>query len=193
MEKIWIVKAKRSSARKFTIYKSESELLKNIVSSENFEVFEYTLESKITTKDYLIQRERDLQIRTVLNELNEDEVIINEFIRTYERLAPEGKKYKTYYGEERTKKSDWIDELKKCNSKKDLAKKIIADKKYFITLSTDVDWYVSVLKIHNFRDHKYKNRYYSSKERKFITKEIPEEIENNFRKAKLKIKNEKGN
>lgn len=191
MDKIWIIKRKGSAAKNFTIFKSESELLKNLRPVDNIEIFEYNLEFKLTAKDYLLQRERDLQIRGVLNELNDDEKLIKEFINSYKRFAPDGKKYISFYGVERTKKLDWIEEIKKCNTRKDLAKKLTNYKRYFITISTDVDWYVSILKIHNFRDHVYRNNYYSSQERKFITEEIPEDIKNNFKLAKLKLKSEK--
>lgn len=193
MDKIWIIKRKGSTARNFTIFKKESDLLKKLRPLDNIEVFEYNLESKLTAKDYLLQRERDLQIRNILNELNDDEKLINDFLNNYEQFAPEGKKYKNFYGDKRTEKNDWIDQIKKCNTKKDLAKKLIDNKKYFLTLSTEVDWYISILKIHNFRNYNYINRYYSSKEKKWILNDIPEDIKNNFKIAKKNLKNEKNN
>jgi hypothetical protein len=190
MEKIWIIKKKGSTARNFTVYKSEYELLKNLRSSDNVEIFEYNLdlESVTTTKDYLLKRERDKQLRSILNELDDEEILIADFLKNYERLAPEGKKYKNIYGDEKSQKNDWIEQIKKCNTKKDLAKRLVEFKKYFITVSTEVDWYVSILKIHNFRDHIYNHRYWSSKEKKWLIDEIPEDIEKNFKLAKQKIK-----
>lgn len=190
MEKIWIIKKKGSTARNFTVYKSESEFLKNLRPSDNVEIFEYNLdlESVTTTKDYLLKRERDKQLRSILNELDDEEILIADFLKNYERLAPEGKKYKNIYGDEKSQKNDWIEQIKKCNTKKDLAKRLVEFKKYFITVSTEVDWYVSILKIHNFRDHIYNHRYWSSKEKKWLIDEIPEDIEKNFKLAKQKIK-----
>lgn len=190
MEKIWIIKKKGSTARNFTVYKSEYEFLKNLRPSDNVEIFEYNLdlESVTTTKDYLLKRERDKQLRSILNELDDEEILIADFLKNYERLAPEGKKYKNIYGDEKTQKNDWIEQIKKCNTKKDLAKRLVEFKKYFITVSTEVDWYVSILKIHNFRDHIYNHRYWSSKEKKWLIDEIPEDIEKNFKLAKQKIK-----
>jgi hypothetical protein len=190
MNKIWIIKKKESTARNFTVYKSESELLKNLRPSDNVEIFEYNLdiESVTTAKDYLLKRERDKQLRSILNELDDEEILIADFLKNYERLAPEGKKYKNIYGDEKSQKNDWIEQIKKCNTKKDLAKRLVEFKKYFITVSTEVDWYVSILKIHNFRDHIYNHRYWSSKEKKWLIDEIPEDIEKNFKLAKQKIK-----
>jgi hypothetical protein len=189
MDKIWITKRKGTNKRNFIVYKSESDLIKNIRSSDDIEIFEYVLESKLTTKDYLLQRERDLQLRNLLNELSTDEILINEFVKMYDKIAPDGGIIKHYYHNGNiTRKQFFIENFKKCNTKKDIAKILINDKKYFIKLSTDIDWYYSILKIHNFRDYNFKNEYYSSNEKKWIIEEIPEEIKINFKLAKEKLK-----
>jgi hypothetical protein len=198
MEKIWILKGSRYT-KKFTIYKKESDLLKAISQDSSLEILEYELKSSVKSSDYIKQKERDTQLRSVLGELTKDEASIENFINLFEVLAPSGKEYERRFWEggsikqiKTNTKIEMLKKLRKLQGDRNSIVKIIKDnKKYFFKeVSNDVNWYVSILKIHNFRDYIFDPKKWDSKLKKYVIEDTSSDvIKNNFKEAKLKLKN----
>jgi hypothetical protein len=186
MDKIWILKNKRSSVRKFRVYKSESDVLRDINSESNLEVLEYKLDNKKTASDFIKERDRDIQLRSILGELSENEIAHSELVSLFEELAPDGKVIKRWNQRDTTTKEIMLSKLKKFQTDKRMFVKVLVDnKKYFFTLSNEIRWYKSILKCHNFRDPI--DKHWDSKEKKYIDK-TDDIIKDNFSLAKLELK-----
>jgi len=164
MDKIWIIKGRSKYVKKFTVYKNESDLLKDIHSDFDLQILEYELKSSSEVSDYLLSKERDKQLRQVLGELSKEESAIQKFIKMYEELAPEGKEFEKRIFQagsikriQSSKKIEMLKRLKKfSNHKKQIVKIITDNKKYFLSeVSNNVDWYLTILSLHNFRSHVY--------------------------------------
>jgi hypothetical protein len=164
MDKIWIIKSRSKYVKKFTVYKNESDLLKDIHSDFDLQILEYELKSSSEVSDYLLSKERDKQLRQVLGELSKEESAIQKFIKMYEELAPEGKEFEKRIFQagsikriQSSKKIEMLKRLKKfSNHKKQIVKIITDNKKYFLSeVSNNVDWYLTILSLHNFRSHVY--------------------------------------
>jgi hypothetical protein len=164
MDKIWIIKGRSKYVKKFTVYKNESDLLKDIHSDFDLQILEYELKSSSEVSDYLLSKERDKQLRQVLGELSKEESAIQKFIKMYEELAPEGKEFEKRIFQagsikriQSSKKIEILKRLKKfSNHKKQIVKIITDNKKYFLSeVSNNVDWYLTILSLHNFRSHVY--------------------------------------
>lgn len=198
MDKIWIIKSSSRYTKKFTIYKKESDLLKDISQDSNLDILEYELKSSVKASDYIKSKDRDIQLRSVLGELSNDETDIEKFISLYEQLAPEGKEYEKRYWDSSnlvrfntTTKAEFLKRLKKFSTdKKEIVNIIKKDKKYlFSKVSNEVQWYLSILKLHNFRDHIYDSPNWN-REKKIYEKvdTATDEIKNNFKLAKEELK-----
>jgi hypothetical protein len=198
MDKIWIIKSSSRYTKKFTIYKKESDLLKAISQDSNLDILEYELKSSVKSSDYIKSKDRDIQLRSVLGELSGDEVNIERFITLYEQLAPEGKEYEKIYWDNgqltrfnTTVKAEFLKRLKKFSTeKKEIVNIIKKDKKYlFNKVSNEVQWYLSILKLHNFRDHIYDSPNWNREKRVYEKVDTAsDEIRNNFKLAKLELK-----
>jgi hypothetical protein len=187
MDKIWIVKNKRSYAKKFRIYKSESELLKVINIDSDVDILEYNLDNKKSAADFFKERDRDIQLRNILGELNKDEEFAVEFISLYEELATDTKVVKRWGRPDIKYKEIVLNKLKKFQTdKKVFAKFIVDNKKYFFTVSTKIKWYKSILKCHNFRDSIIEKKW-DPITKKYIDM-TPDEVKENFILAKKELK-----
>ncbi len=197
MEKIWIIKGSKYS-KKHRIYKKETDLLKAISKDSSLEILEYELKSSVKSSDYIKQKERDTQLRSLLGELSKDEESVVNFINLYEELAPDGKKFKRKIWQdnsikeiETSRKLEMLNNLRKLQVDKNSIIKIIKDnKKYFFKeVSNNVDWYFSILKVHNFRDHIFDQKRWDSSLKKYVLEDTASDfIKDNFKEAKLKLK-----
>jgi len=195
MEKIYIVKyAGHKIHKKADIFKSESELLKCISGSSGLEILEYELKSTQTSDNYLASMERDKQLKTILGDLSQDEVEIAEFIDKFKEVAPDGVKIRKWNRTTGvyhiTEKEIMLNKIKAYSlTKKDLAKFLVKQKRYFMTLCDDIDWYVAILKIHNFRDHVYDQNTWDRTLKRYIKVDNATDIiKKNFKLAKVKLK-----
>lgn len=194
MDKIWIIKSHSTYTKKFTVYKNEGDLIKAISSDSNSEILEYELKSCVKACDYFKSKDRDIQLRSVLGDLSSDEVLVEKFITLFENLAPVGKEYVKKYWEgynwiqtQTTTKNEFLKLLKKFSTDKKQIVKIITDnKKYLLSIvSNDIDWYVSILSIHNFRDYIYDSATFNREKRIFEKVDTAtDEIKTNFKLAK---------
>lgn len=198
MDKIWIIKSPSRYTKKFTVYKNEGDLLKAISVDSNLEILEYELKSSVRASDYIKSKDRDIQLRSVLGELSDDEINIEKFITLFEQLAPVGKEYVKKYWEgnnlisfQTSSKDEFLKKLKKFSTDKKQIVKIITDnKKYLISkVSQELEWYVSILSIHNFRDYIYDSATFNREKRIFEKVDTAtDEIKNNFKLAKEELK-----
>ena len=190
MDKIWIVKNKRSYAKKFRIYKSESDVLKAINSDSDVDILEYHLDNKKTASDFFKERDRDIQLRNILGELSANEIAASELVSLFEELAPDGKIIKRWGKNDTTTKEIMLSKLKKFQTdKKILAKLLVDNKKYFFNISNEVKWYKAILKCHNFREPNV-SKTWDNINKKYIdnTDDI---IKENFNLAKKELKSKK--
>jgi hypothetical protein len=181
MNKIWVLKLGQT----YRLCKSKKELLRKISPNSSWEILEYDLISQSKSPEFLKQNERDQQLRSVLGETVQDEQIMIDFINHYDRIAPDGKIVNKWNPNTRsmfksTEKELWLENLRKFSQIKDEFKSLIISwKSYFFTLSSDVDWLLTILKCHNFNDYQY----YLKSGQKFSP-----ELEANFKLAKQALK-----
>lgn len=189
MDKIWILK-KSKQTKNYRVFKTETELLKAISPNYNQEVYEYELKCNFEVVDFLKQKERDIQLRSVLGELEKSEEVIINFINTYIDIAPEGRVFKRFNKETSTKEEITNNLKKYQGDKKEIANIIVKNKKYFIKdVSTDVSWYKVLLSVHNFRDHICDQPVWDRETKKYIKADnSTEEIKKNFILAKKELK-----
>ena len=156
MEKIWVLKSKYS----WKLCKTEADLLRRINKNSTLEVLEFELKTSSRAGDFLLSKERDLQLKSVLGELSDFEQNASHLIALYEELAPDGREYIQWNStrtnkEKMTEKSSWLSFLKKWQDNKVQFKKLITDEKnYFLGVSYDLRWMKALLKCHNFIDCK---------------------------------------
>lgn len=190
MEKVWILKSKYS----FKLCKNEADLLRRITKNSTQEILEFELKSSTSASDYLLSKERDIQLKSVLGELSDYEQNVNNLIVLYEELAPDGKEFTQWNStrsnrEKVTEKSSWISRLKKWQDNKTQFKNLLVDNKsYFLNLSSDKRWLVALLKCHNFVD--CKEMKWDSNLRMLVDASKPE-LKESFRLAKLELKKSK--
>jgi len=190
MDKIWIVRNKNSYAKKFKIYKSEAELLKVIGIDSNVEILEYNLDNIKTAADFFKNRDRDLQLRNILGELDKFEQCAADLISLYDELAPIGRTIKRFRHPDITEKEIMLSKLKKYQSERKLFSKFLVDnKKQLFSISNEVRWYKAILLCHNFRDHIIYKKW-DNASKTYIDK-TPDEIKNNFLLAKSELKSKK--
>ena len=188
MDKIWILKEGRR--KKQRIYKSEKELLKAISPDSTQEIFEYSLVTTSRSCDFFKERERDIQIRTVLGELNDNEENSVNLISYFSENAPDGKEIKLYRGfgkyDISNEKSEKLKMLKKYQSDKTaFCNFITKNKGYFVSCLTTVEWYKVLLKCHRFINCSYGVRRWEPTKRTYIIQDqSTDEMKNNFLEAK---------
>jgi len=76
MDKIWIVYNKGSYKKKYKIYKTEADMVKNVSNTSTSTILEYELKSSNIASDYFKSKERDTQLRTILGELSKESIDI---------------------------------------------------------------------------------------------------------------------
>lgn len=191
--KVFAVKDKKG---KLSFYKNEENFLmfaNNVIGSrwgdKNMEYFilEDVKSGKIS--DVISDKktnDRDIQLKSVLGDLTEDEQLVLNFRNLYESLSKE------------TLKNDEINWnirqiLHKFNlvglDKEKMAKLINNEKEHILfEVSNSIEYYESILRIKNF--NKLPIRYKYSISSKVIISNS-ESSENNFKEAKNKVKNGK--
>lgn len=195
MDKIWIIKSNKYQ-KKYTIYKEESKLLKALSIHKDCDILEYKLQSETKSSDYLLSKDRDTQLKSLLGELTEKEKACVEFINLFEKKAPVGKEFKKHISWSESiptsTKNEMLLKLRKFQSEpKEIARLLTKEKSYFITILQTTEWYLSILKVHNFRDHKINKRTWNRELKIYETKDdSSEELRNNFKLAK-KMLNDK--
>lgn len=189
-DKVWLIGNK--------MFKTEKSFLKRVKQIVGREGFETSWQSRVdygvysvSEKGTLLQlkqiidnektsNERDFQLKTLLDELNPTDNAILHILSTYPTLE----------SNERTKNNH----LRNLNNYKfdinEIKKFISEHKNYYLGLSTDVEWIKSLLRIHNFRDCNL-GRYYSHKQRKYITREPSDELKEAFNLAKQQLRKKK--
>lgn len=195
MDKIWIIQSSSRYQKKFSIYREESKLLKAISKDRTTTILEYDLVSKVTSEDFLMARERDSQLRSVLGELSNKEQSTIEFVNLYERIAPVGKKFKKriswHESVDTSTKEQMLIKLRKFQTEpKELARILINEKSYFIEqVSDSVEWFVALLRVHNFRDHLTGPKRWNSETKKYeVVDNTSEQLRDNFKLAKKQLK-----
>ncbi len=188
--KIWIIKTGRS----LHLCRNEADMLRRTNStSTRQEILEYNLISSQKVTDFYKARDRDNQLKTILGELDKSEVSIVNLINLYDKYAPEGKTYKNHYlstEETTTDKSLKLAKLRKYqNSKIEISRILIKEKKHFMTLSTEVEWLTAILSCHNFTDHIYDYKKWDQTLKKYTPNDsASDELRNNFKLAKEELK-----
>jgi hypothetical protein len=178
MDKIFLIYNKSSYKKKWRIYKSEAELIKDINPSSSGEIFEYQLASKRASGEYFKSKERDTQLRNILGELSESETSSMDLIQLFETLAKDNKKV------------IHLNNLKKfLGDKKSFANYLVNNKKYFFKVSSSLEWVLAILKCHNFQRYYYDSPKWNSEEKKYIKVDTStEELRQNFKLAKEELK-----
>ncbi len=153
MNKIWIVET-GSKFKKVKVYRSKSQFISNINLNDKEQfIYEYDLVSSISSVDYAKQSDRNIQIRSVLGELDEKEKAILDFIKLYEEYCPN--EVKNYNGliVKNSKKNTVLGDLNKHRiDRKSFAKYLVSNRDYFMRISSEIEWYKTILKIHKFRE-----------------------------------------
>lgn len=184
MDKIWIVYNKGSYKKKYKIYKTEADLVKNVSNTSPSTILEYELKSSTTASDFFLSKERDTQLRTILGELASHEVTGQNLIDLYEQLGKDDR-YNTKKGR--------LNQLKKLLvDKKSFSSYLVRNKKEFFQVSDSLEWILSILKCHNFQDHIYDRKRWNSSTRTYdIVDTSSELLRQNFKLAKLELKKKK--
>jgi hypothetical protein len=178
-----------------SVYRSEATFLKNIksmVSRQNFEtswaakltyqIFEVSesgtlIDYKARVDQAKVSNERDLQLKSLLDQLDPMDNAVLTIINMYPTLEKDDKKRgNTLHGLNNRKFE--IDNFKKY---------IIDCKAYFLNLSTDLEWMKAILTIHNFRDCS-SHRYYDYSQRKYVTNQPSDELLATFKEAKIALR-----
>lgn len=184
MDKIFLLYNKSSYKKKWRIYKSEAELIKNINPSTAGEIFEYQLASKTAASEYFKSKERDTQLRNILGELSESETSSMELIQLFETLAVDNPT------DRHNRKTTHLNNLRKfVGDKKSFVNYLIDNKKYFFKVSSSLEWVLAILKCHNFQSYNYDSLKWNSEEKKYIRVDTSsEELRQNFKLAKEELK-----
>jgi len=178
-----------------SVYRSEATFLKNIksmVSRQNFEtswaakmtyqIFEVSesgtlVDYKARVDQTKVSNERDLQLKSLLDQLDPMDNAVLTIINMYPNLEKDDKKRANVLRGLNNVKFE-IDNFKGY---------IIGHKAYFLNISTDIEWMKSILTIHNFRDCN-SQRYYDYTQRKYVTTQPSEELLATFKQAKLELR-----
>jgi len=181
MDKIWIVYNKGSYKKKYKIYKTEADMVKNVSNTSTSTILEYELKSSNIASDYFKSKERDTQLRTILGELSEHEVNAQNLIELYENIST----YKY--------KEGFISKLKKLSSdKKSFSSFLIREKQIFFETSDSLEWILAILKCHNFQDYFYSRKRWNSTTKTYERVDTSSQnLRDNFKLAKLELKKKK--
>lgn len=157
-----------------TVIKSENKFKKAIAGYRNsnitYEVLETIESGKVSDYNAKIEddrkkNERDIQLKTLFNELTDKEESIFKFIDLYKKYNADvysmelPKKYSyEYYHETKYKRPLLVNGITKELEKnkydaKEFSKIIVNNKNHFIRTSNDLEWHVTLLKCHNFMSY----------------------------------------
>lgn len=178
-----------------SVYRSETTFLNNIkriISRQDFEnsyaarmtyqIFEVSesgtlVDYKARVDQAKVSNERDLQLKSLLDQLDPMDNAVLTIINMYPTLETDNKR-----------RGNILHGLNNIKFEIDNFKKYIIDNKaYFLNLSTDLEWIKAVLTIHNFRDCS-SHRYYDYSQRKYVTTQPSDELLATFRQAKLELR-----
>ena len=178
-----------------SIYRSEATFLNNIkriISRQDFEksyaarmtyqIFEVSesgtlVDYKARVDQVKVSNERDLQLKSLLDQLDPMDNAVLTIINMYPDLEKDDKK-----------RGNTLRGLNNVKFEIDNFKKYIIDyKAYFLNLSTDLEWMKAILTIHNFRDCS-SHRYYDYSQRKYVTNQSSDELLSVFKQAKLELR-----
>ena len=178
-----------------SIYRSEATFLNNIkriISRQDFEksyaarmtyqIFEVSesgtlVDYKARVDQVQVSNERDLQLKSLLDQLDPMDNAVLTIINMYPTLEKDDKK-----------RGNTLRGLNNVKFEIDNFKKYIIDyKAYFLNLSTDLEWMKAILTIHNFRDCS-SHRYYDYSQRKYVTNQSSDELLSVFKQAKLELR-----
>lgn len=178
-----------------SIYRSEATFLNNIkriISRQDFEksyaarmtyqIFEVSesgtlVDYKARVDQVKVSNERDLQLKSLLDQLDPMDNAVLTIINMYPDLEKDDKK-----------RGNTLRGLNNVKFEIDNFKKYIIDHKgYFINLSTDLEWIKAILTIHNFRDCS-SHRYYDYSQRKYVTNQVSDELLSVFKEAKIALR-----
>jgi hypothetical protein len=178
-----------------SVYRSETTFLNNIkrmISRQDFEnsyaarmtyqIFEVSesgtlVDYKTRVDQVKVSNERDLQLKSLLDQLDPMDNAVLTIINMYPTLEKDDKKRRNVLHGLNNIKFE-IDNFKKY---------IIDNKSYFLNISTDLEWMKAILTIHNFRDCS-SNRYYDYSQRKYVTTQPSDELLSVFKQAKLELR-----
>ena len=181
-----------------SVYRSETTFLNNIkrlISRQDFEnsyaarmTYQiYSISESGTVADYKVKadqakvsNERDLQLKTLLDQLDPMDNAVLTIINMY----PQFETNERFRG----------NHLRNLNNVKfeidNFRKYLINNKNYFLGRSNDLEWLKAILTIHNFRDCNLGTQYdYSLRKRSKI--EASEELKQVFSEAKKELRKDK--
>ena len=178
-----------------SVYRSETTFLNNIkalISRQDFEnsyaarmTYQiYSISESGTVADYKVladqakvSNERDLQLKTLLDQLDPMDNAVLTIINMYPQFE--------------TNERFRVNHLRNLNNLKfeinNFKKYIIDNKNYFFARSNDLEWIKAILTIHNFRDCNL-GTHYDYTQRKHIKREASNELKEAFRLAKLQLR-----
>ena len=180
-----------------SVYRSETTFLNNIkrlISRQDFENSYarlsyqiYSISESGTVADYKVladqakvSNERDLQLKTLLDQLDPMDNAVLTIINMYPQFE--------------TSERMRVNHLRNLNNVKfeidNFRKYIINNKNYLLARSNDLEWLKAILTIHNFRDCDL-GKYYDRTQRKYIKREASAELTNAFKQAKLELRKDK--
>lgn len=181
-----------------SVYRSETTFLNNmkrLISRADFENSYgsrlsyqiYTISESGTVADYKaaadhakVSNERDLQLKTLLDQLDPMDNAVLTIINMYPQFE-DNERYRANHSRNLNNAKFDIRDFKKY---------IIDNKNYFFARSNDLEWIKAILTIHNFRDCDL-GKYYDRTQRKYIKKEASAELSSAFKQAKLELKKDK--
>jgi hypothetical protein len=141
------------------------------------------------------KNERDLQLKSILNELDVKETAILDVIRMYSSyqenvVVTDDKDRKQLMALDLKNRV-----LKRMNEAKfdkvEFSKVIIDYKRHLIYLSKDLDWHISLLKCHRFQHYFTESKKWNRSISKYeYTEVIPEEMLNVLKEARASISKE---
>jgi hypothetical protein len=178
-----------------SVYRSETTFLNNVkrmISRQDFEnsyaarmtyqIFEVSesgtlVDYKTRVDQTKVSNERDLQLKSLLDQLDPMDNAVLTIINMYPTLEADDKKRRNVLHGLNNVKFE-IDNFKKY---------IIDHKAYFLNVSTDLEWMKAILTIHNFRDCS-SHRYYDYSQRKYVTTQPSDELLSVFKEAKIALR-----
>lgn len=155
-------------------FRNQKSLMKAINENTNTEVFVFELKETLIASDLfkgtIKERDRDIQIKSILGETDKYEEAILNFKRMLEETAPSERSRNVI-----------LEKLRVLGCNKDTFSEIVGNyrlKNYILLhVSNSVEWYQTVLRCHNFKS--------------LPTKMVSEETLNNFKLAKDSLKTKK--
>lgn len=181
-----------------SVYRSETTFLNNIkalISRPDFEnsygarmTYQiYSISETGTVADYKaaadqakVSNERDLQLKTLLDQLDPMDNAILTIINMYPQFEASERMRGNHLRNLNNVKFE-IDNFRKY---------LINNKNYFLGRSNDLEWLKAILSIHNFRDCNL-DKYWNYREKKYVIREATPELTAAFNEAKKELRKDK--